>query len=129
MSWQQYVDQSLLGTGMVSKAALHGLDGSPWATSAGFQVAPAEATTIVNALNADPTSLAGTGIKLAGVKYMFIRAEPGRSVYGRKGGDAGCVVVKTNQALVIGVYEGGIQGGSCTSVVEKLADYLVGVGY
>ncbi len=38
MSWQAYVDQSLLGTKQVACAAIHGLDGNPWATSHGFAV-------------------------------------------------------------------------------------------
>ncbi|EGD79579.1 profilin [Salpingoeca rosetta] len=127
MSWQQYVDQHLIATGKVSKAAIHGLDGNPWATSAGFTVAPAEAAALARAFG-DPQPLYQTGIVLNGVKYMFLRATD-RSLLGRKGGDAGCIVVKTNQALLIGVYEGGLQGGDCNNVVEKLADYLASVGY
>ena len=38
MSWQAYIDSSLLGTKNVVKAAIHGIDGNPWATSAGFSV-------------------------------------------------------------------------------------------
>ena len=128
MSWQQYVDSSLLGTGVVSKAAIHGHDGNPWATSQGFSVTPAEAKSLLHGCD-DPSPLQMSGIKLGGVKYMFLKNEAGRSAYGRKGGEAGCVVVKTNQALVIGVYEGGVQGGACVAAVEKLGDYLISVGY
>lgn len=35
---QSYVDDQLVNTGFVSKAAITGLDGSMWASSAGFQV-------------------------------------------------------------------------------------------
>lgn len=38
MSWQAYIDQSLLGTKKVTKAAIHGHDGGMWACSQGFQV-------------------------------------------------------------------------------------------
>lgn len=38
MSWQGYVDQQLLGTGFVNKAAIIGLNGGIWAQSAGFAV-------------------------------------------------------------------------------------------
>jgi hypothetical protein len=38
MSWQGYVDQQLLGTGFVNKAAIIGLNGGVWAQSAGFAV-------------------------------------------------------------------------------------------
>ena len=46
-----------------------------------------------------------------------------------QGPNAGCVVVKTTQAIIIAVYEAGIQPGNCATVVEKLADYLISVGY
>ena len=38
MSWQGYVDQQLVGTGMVNKACIIGLNGGVWAQSAGFAV-------------------------------------------------------------------------------------------
>eukprot|EP01134_Creolimax_fragrantissima_P007796 CFRG7796T1 len=128
MSWQAYVDTNLVGTGHVSKAAIHGLDGNPWASSPGFTVSPAEANALIAGI-ADPTPLY-SGITLGGVKYMFLRNEPDRSVYGKKGADAGCFIVKTGQCILIAVYEGSsIEPRQCSTVVEKLADYLVEVGY
>jgi profilin len=56
MSWQSYVDDQLIGTGFVKQAALHGLDGNPWATSSGFNVAKNEASALVSAM-ADPSPL------------------------------------------------------------------------
>ena len=38
MSWQNFVDESLLGTSQVARAAIHGLDGKRYASSAGFVV-------------------------------------------------------------------------------------------
>jgi len=38
MSWQRFVDDSLLGTSQVAKASIHGLDGKRYASSAGFVV-------------------------------------------------------------------------------------------
>ncbi|EDQ91881.1 uncharacterized protein MONBRDRAFT_35996 [Monosiga brevicollis MX1] len=128
MSWQTYIDQSLLGSGHVSKAAIHGHDGNPWATSAGFNVTQEEAVAAFRGI-ADPGPLTMSGIKLGGQKYMFLRNNDGRSVYGRKGGDAGCVVVKTGKAIVIGIYEGGLQAGACANVVESLGDYLINAGF
>jgi profilin len=69
-----------------------------------------------------------SGILLAGKKYQFIRNEPGRSIYGKLGA-GGCCVVKTNQCIIIAVYDDSVQPGQCTTVVEKLADYLIDVGY
>ena len=38
MSWQAYVDDQLVGTGMVNKACIIGLNGGVWAQSHGFAV-------------------------------------------------------------------------------------------
>lgn len=38
MSWQDYIDRQLLASGCVTKAAIAGLDGNIWASSAGFEV-------------------------------------------------------------------------------------------
>lgn len=38
MSWQAYVDDHLVASGFVTKAAIHGHAGGVWATSAGFNV-------------------------------------------------------------------------------------------
>jgi len=44
-------------------------------------------------------------------------------------GASGACCVKTKQAVLIGVYAEGAQAGDCNTVVEKLADYLIGAGY
>ncbi|RKO83682.1 hypothetical protein BDK51DRAFT_37631 [Blyttiomyces helicus] len=36
--WMAYVDTNLVGTKKITRAAIHGLDGSLWATSKGFSV-------------------------------------------------------------------------------------------
>ena len=36
--WQRYIDDTLLQTEQVSMAAIHGLDGTKWATSENFEV-------------------------------------------------------------------------------------------
>lgn len=38
MSWQDLVNNNLIGTGHVSKAAIIGLDGSVWGKSDNFKV-------------------------------------------------------------------------------------------
>jgi len=44
-------------------------------------------------------------------------------------GASGACCVKTKQAVLIGIYAEGAQAGDCNTVVEKLADYLIGAGY
>lgn len=44
-------------------------------------------------------------------------------------GKEGVVIVKTKQAILIGHYPESVQPGGAATTVEKLADYLIGVGY
>jgi profilin len=39
------------------------------------------------------------------------------------------VIVKTTQALLIAHYGENVQAGNSATTVEKLADYLIGLGY
>ena len=58
---------------------------------------------------------------------MFLRSDE-RSVIGKKG-QGGVHITKTGKAVIIGVYDAPIIPSECAVVVEKLADYLIGVGY
>ncbi|KAI8331959.1 profilin [Chlamydoabsidia padenii] len=126
MSWQAFIDQSLVGTGNVSQGAIYGLEGALWAQSAGFQLSPTELNELVTGFS-DPSKVQAGGVHLNGVKYLTLRADD-RSIYVKQGANGACIV-KTNKALVIGTYKEGIQPGSCTKVVEGLADHLIGTGY
>ncbi len=126
MSWQTYVDSNLVGSGAISKAAIVGLDGNTWATSAGFQVTPQQALALINGFK-DATGLRASGVELADTKYITLRADD-RSIYGKKG-TGGVITVKTGKAVLIGVYDEKTQPGVAANIVEKLADYLISVGY
>lgn len=73
----------------------------------------------------DSAAVRKGGIKVGSQNYIFLRCEEGRSIYGRKGANAGVCIVKSMQALLIGIYGPGIQPGNCNAVIEKLADYLI----
>ena len=73
----------------------------------------------------DSAAVRRGGIKVGGQNYIFLRCEEGRSIYGRKGANAGICIVKSKKAMLIGTYGSGIQPGNCNSVMEKLADYLI----
>jgi len=126
MSWQAYVDQNLVGTGRIAQAAIIGQDGNTWATSAGFQVSPVDGKRLVGGF-VNPNEIISGGILLAGVKYLALRYD-NRSIYGKKG-PGGCICVKTKQAVLVAIYGEGSQPGDATNIVEKLADYLISVGY
>ncbi|KAI9848592.1 MAG: profilin, required for normal timing of actin polymerization in response to thermal stress [Sclerophora amabilis] len=89
MSWQAYVDTSLVGTGHLDKAAIFNSEGtSVWASSAGFTVAPKEIEEIITAYNdkGDSTGVKqvqSNGLHVAGERFVVLRADE-RSLYGRK---------------------------------------------
>jgi len=126
MSWQEYVDGHLVGTGNCTKAAIVGLDGSTWATTVGFNLKAGEGKKAVGFF-ADASGALQSGVHLNGEKYMTIRAD-NRSIYGKKGATGYCAV-KTNQCILLGIYNESIQPGQCANTVEKLADYLIENGY
>ena len=63
MSWQAYVDDNLLKSGMVTSAGIYDLQGNPWAYSAGFAAQVAEVAAVSGHMHTgDPSGLAGTGV-------------------------------------------------------------------
>ncbi|OQO01328.1 hypothetical protein B0A48_12883 [Cryoendolithus antarcticus] len=132
MSWQAYVDQSLVGTTNLDKAAIFNSEGnSVWATTPGFTVSPQEMAAVVAAYKDPGTDgvkkVQSEGLYIGGERFVVIKADE-RSVYGKKGRE-GVVIVKTTQALLVTHYPEAVQPGVAANTVEQLADYLIGVGY
>ncbi|KAK0637347.1 profilin [Bombardia bombarda] len=133
MSWQAYVDSSLVGSGHIDKAAIISAAGdSTWAASPGFTVSPAELKTIVAILAEGGKGPAvdkalGEGVYVTGERYIAFNIED-RHIYVRKG-KTGIVIVKTTQAILIGHYGENVLAGNATTTVETLADYLIKSGY
>ncbi|GAM24410.1 hypothetical protein SAMD00019534_075850 [Acytostelium subglobosum LB1] len=125
MSWQSYVDTSLVGAGFVN-ALILGTDGSTWATSKGFALKAGEEKTIV-ANFTSPDKFTANGIIVAGVKYLALKTDT-RSVYGKQG-TGGIVLVKTGKCVLIAVYNDKLTPGAAANIVEKLGDYLIDAGY
>jgi profilin len=131
MSWQAYIDTSLVGSGHVDKAAIISAAGDGvWANSAGFDLKPEEMkviSSIVGGNEGARDKAYGDGLYIGGARYVMTKAE-GRSLYARQGTN-GVAVAKTTQAIVIGHHGEGQIAGNATSTVEGLADYLSGQGY
>lgn len=123
--WQAYIDDALMRTGQIAEAAIYGVDGVKWAASKGLTVSTLEISRLVACLTGDSAAVMKGGVRIGGQNYIFLRSEEGRSIYGRKGANAGVCIVKTKQAILIGLYGSGIQPGNCNAVIEKLADYLI----
>mmetsp|Transcript_16290 Transcript_16290/g.40535 ORF Transcript_16290/g.40535 Transcript_16290/m.40535 type:complete len:132 (-) Transcript_16290:459-854(-) len=131
MSWQEYVDNNLMcpldtNGGKLNSAALVGLDGSVWAQSPAFPaITPEEAEAMQKIMGGtNPGSFT-----IGGAKYMVLMSDdPETKIRGKiKGG--GCAISKTNQTLVIGIWEEPIPAAACNKVVEALAEYLLSVSY
>ncbi|KAL2023085.1 hypothetical protein VTK56DRAFT_3995 [Thermocarpiscus australiensis] len=135
MSWQAYVDSSLVGTGHIDKAIIVSAAGdSTWASTPGFTASAEELKNVVAILDEqDKTNgpavikAFSDGIHIGGERYVATRIED-RHIYGRKGREGICIV-KTKQAILIGHYGENVQAGNATATVEALGDYLIGVGY
>ncbi|KAI0447443.1 profilin [Xylaria telfairii] len=137
MSWQQYIDTSLVGSGHIDQAAIVSAAGdSVWAQSTGFNPTPDELKTIVAVLHAaadeksdqtQVTKVQSEGIYVATDRYVVARID-GRSIYARKG-RTGIAIAKTKQAFIVAHHGEAQTAGNATSTTEALADYLIKVGY
>lgn len=133
MSWQAYVDTSLVATGHVDKAAIISAAGdSTWAASTGFTISPAEMKNIVEIIASNGTGSSvdkafSEGLYIQGERYVAFNIAD-RHIYGRKGRE-GIIIVKTGQAILVAHYGENVQAGNSTQTVEALADYLIKAGY
>lgn len=129
MSWQDYVNNNLLGTNTCKHAIIAGLDGNIWAEGGNLQgkVTPAELKMIISGFN-DPSGFQANGARIAGEKYIFIGGD-GSTVLRFKMGAGGAVTVKTATAILLVTYDDTIQPGQCSNIVEKLGEYLRSVQY
>ncbi|MGD3112296.1 profilin [Streptomyces sp. YGL11-2] len=126
VGWQAYVDTNMVGSGKISQGAILGQEGAIWAASPGLSISAGEQASIRKAFEDTEGTLA-LGLKIGGQKYFTLQAN-GRSIYLKKQSD-GAIVVKTTQAILIGLYVAPIQAPEATSIVENLADYLISAGY
>ncbi|CAG9937211.1 hypothetical protein V2G26_006766 [Clonostachys chloroleuca] len=131
MSWQAYVDTSLIATGHVDKGAIISAAGdSAWAASADFQLKPEEMKAISSIVSGDAAAkdkAFAEGLYVAGTRFVLARAED-RSIYARSG-RTGVAIAKTKQAIIVAHHPETGVAGNATSTVEGLADYLIGQGY
>ncbi|RBR23313.1 uncharacterized protein FIESC28_03896 [Fusarium coffeatum] len=131
MSWQAYIDSSLVGSGHIDKGAIISVAGdSAWAASPDLQLKPEEMkaiSDIVSGNSAAKDKAFAEGLYIAGERYVMARAED-RSIYARSG-RLGVAIAKTTQAIVVGHHGEAQVAGNASSTVEGLADYLIKSGY
>ncbi|CRK94366.1 CLUMA_CG007879, isoform A [Clunio marinus] len=126
MSWQDYVDNQLLASQCVSKACIAGHDGGVWAKSDGFEVSKEELAKLVQGFEKQEILTSG-GVTLAGQRYIYLSGTD--RVVRAKLGKVGVHCMKTQQAVIVAIYEEPVQPQQAASIVEKLGDYLITCGY
>ncbi|CAI4226028.1 unnamed protein product [Auanema sp. JU1783] len=126
MSWKDYIEINLLNTGTVSKAAIIGLDGNAWACSFNFNVSPQEGLKAANGFE-NPASVIDVGMYIDGQKYVVLSANS-ECILGKHGRE-GVVLYKTVKAIIVSMYDSGIQPGPCNATTGALADYFKRIGY
>ncbi|KAL2859387.1 profilin [Aspergillus pseudodeflectus] len=131
MSWQGYIDASLVGSGKIDKAIIAALEGdSIWAGSPNYNISPDELRIISEILlgsERDRDNAFAHGLYVAGERFVLARAED-RSIWACAG-PKGVAIVKSKQAIIIGHYGETSVASNAYSTVEALADYLISVGY
>lgn len=121
-----YTD-NLIATGKIDRAALYSRAGdSQWAQSQNLVLGGGEIQELAQGYD-NPSELQAKGLHVQGQKYFLIKADD-RSIYGKHDAE-GIIAVRTKQTILIGHYPAGVQAGEATTIVEKLADYLISVGY
>jgi len=76
MSWQEYVDSGLVGSGKISMAALIGQDQSVWAKSSDFPTVTAPQLAALFKAFSDPSGLRAEGIRIASDKVNVLTSTP-----------------------------------------------------
>merc|ERR1712002_201070 len=82
--WQGYIDNQLMGSGIVKKAVIAGLDGTIWAKSDNWNPTPEELQIVVNGID-DQSSLTMTGVYLSGIRYVYLSGRPMEVMRMKKG--------------------------------------------
>eukprot|EP00041_Stephanoeca_diplocostata_P003757 m.37680 g.37680 ORF g.37680 m.37680 type:complete len:131 (-) comp14585_c1_seq4:2300-2692(-) len=128
-TWTQHV-QALVSTGNVKQCSIHGVDGNLWASTEGFSPSVEEAAAINKYLSDDFAAqlLPAAGVVANGTKYMYVRHQPDRNVYAKRGAGGICVG-KSGRALVFATYESPMSFQNCIYEVEKLVDFLISMQY
>ncbi|KAJ1955289.1 profilin, required for normal timing of actin polymerization in response to thermal stress, partial [Linderina pennispora] len=75
----------------------------------------------------DAGVLQANGIRAAGTKYLALQVDS-THVHGKKGAD-GVLIDKTNQTIIVAVYDENTQPGEANKVLGSVSDYLRGIGY
>ena len=151
MSWDAYVSH-MMKNGSLSKAAIVGAnDGAPWAVSPGFDLSASrqvkvtqedlsekmenvnERALVLEAV-ANGEMKSACGLFINGVKYMILtNNDEQQSLYIKAKNNLGGCITKTNQTILIGLFDTNANPtqnpGNCNKDVEELATKLRGANF
>lgn len=131
MSWQPYIDEHLMDTDSegdrLTAAAIIGHDATLWAQSSSFPEFKEEEIEAIMEEFAEPGLHGRSGLYLGGTKYLVIQGVAGAVIRGKKGA-GGVTIKKTNQGLIIGLYDEPMTPGQCNMIVEPVGDYVIHKG-
>uniref|UniRef100_A0A182QJ13 Profilin n=2 Tax=Cellia TaxID=44534 RepID=A0A182QJ13_9DIPT len=159
MSWQDYVDNQLLASQCVSKAAIAGHDGGVWAKSEGFELLHHQTACVVclfkeeklplkmgtmnetmGSAEAEQVSKEEVAKIVQGFDKTELLTSGGVTLAGQRyiylsGTDRviraklGKTGVHCMKTQQVSIYEEPVQPQQAASIVEKLGDYLITCGY
>ncbi|KAH8603348.1 putative Profilin [Trypanosoma vivax] len=150
MSWQAYVDDSLIGSGHMHSAAIVSLaDGSYWAYGGTYIPQPEEVTHILKCIK-DFSVVQSSGVTIHGVKFFGLQSGTDgqmKYIYFKKGAAGGCIYTSM-QTAIIAVYGNpgdasslqqdlqktaatgvAVNPADCNTTVKRIAEYLISLEY
>ena len=123
MSWDAYTEY-LVNDANVSAAAIVGYpDGGLWAKK-DIELQGSEGADLAARFS---NPLSGQKLIIGGVSYMATACND-MFLSGKKG-QAGCVLTKSGKALIICLYEDGMNAGGCNNAASNMAADLTSKGF
>ena len=129
MSWQDYVDIELIGSGYCRSAAIIGMDGSMFASTQTLALEKEEIGNVIVLFGDAKKRVAGNTLTLKQREYVIQTATERTIQLGTDANDSGAVLVKTRQMVLVATWADWIRPERCLFVVESLADYLLQKGF
>ncbi|KAJ1927716.1 profilin, required for normal timing of actin polymerization in response to thermal stress [Tieghemiomyces parasiticus] len=124
MSWQAWAD-TITNAGFKC-GAIYGQQGGCWAQSNGCTLSDEEFQKISHGFQ-DVSQLGQTGLVVNGIKYFALLCDD-TTLRGKKG-DNGVLIIKSNQAIVIGVFDSRMQPGEANLKLDDVVKNLKNSGY
>ena len=147
MSWPEYADFLMQKEGMVVSAIINNVDGKIWANKGDFSLSTHKVVVknikgedetfevdewvMLNELFKTGRSDPAKGFWINKKKFVLIGFEDNHAYF--KCHKGGACIAKTEKTFIIGIYaskeEKSWSGGDCNSVVEELANLLIGTKF